>query len=303
MPKPLSILYRGFLSSCNYGCTYCPFAKHTESVLEHQRDAVALEKFVQWLEARVSPISVFFTPWGEALIRTRYQKAVQRLTNTAHLEKVVVQTNGSWGLTWLEAVNLEKLALWITFHPSETSLEKFVARVHRLFELGVRFSVGVVGIRENLDLIEALRHAIPPEIYLWINAFDRRGKNYYSPEMLKRFVEIDPHFALNLERYKSRGQACSAGHTVVSVDGFGTARRCHFIETPIGSIYEPDFETKLEPKACSRSLCDCHIGYVHLEKLGLDKVFAGGILERIPSNWDYFSAPGSSIPERQSIAN
>ena len=27
----LSILYRGPLSSCNYGCEYCPFAKHRET--------------------------------------------------------------------------------------------------------------------------------------------------------------------------------------------------------------------------------------------------------------------------------
>ena len=282
----LSILYRGFLSSCNYACAYCPFAKHTESKAEHMRDAAALEKFLTWVEARGTPTNVFFTPWGEALIRTRYQKAVQRLSNLAHLEKVVVQTNGSWGLRWLEQVNLEKLALWITFHPSETSLEKFATRAKELLRLGVRFSVGAVGIRENLLLFEQLREAIPPEIYLWINAFDRRGQNYYSPEALECLTKIDPYFTLNLERYKSRGQACSAGHTVISVDGFGMARRCHFIETPIGSIYTPDFEEKLKPKPCSRSFCDCHIGYVHLEKLGLQEVFAGGVLERIPSHWN-----------------
>ncbi len=282
----LSILYRGFLSSCNYACAYCPFAKHTESKVEHMRDAVALEKFLTWVEARGKPTSVFFTPWGEALIRTRYQKAVQRLSNLAHLEKVVVQTNGSWGLRWLEQVNLEKLALWITFHPSETSLEKFTTRANELVRLGVRFSVGAVGIRENLVLLEQLREAIAPKIYLWINAFDRRERNYYSPEALERLTKIDPYFALNLERYKSRGQTCSAGHTVISVDGFGMARRCHFIETPIGSISTPDFEEKLLPKACSRSFCDCHIGYVYLEKLGLQEVFAGGILERIPSQWN-----------------
>jgi MoaA/NifB/PqqE/SkfB family radical SAM enzyme len=282
----LSILYRGFLSSCNYACTYCPFAKHTESRAEHQRDAVALEKFTSWVESRAASTNVFFTPWGEALVRSRYQKAVQRLSHSANLEKIVVQTNGSWGLRWLEAVNLEKLALWITFHPSETTLGKFVTRAKELLALGVRFSIGAVGIRENLGLLEQLRNAIPPEIYLWVNAFDRRGQDYYSPEMLERFTKLDPLFTLNLERYKSRGQICHAGHTVISVDGLGIARRCHFIETPIGSIYQPDFEEKLQPKACSRAFCDCHIGYVHLERLGLYDVFAGGILERIPRHWN-----------------
>jgi hypothetical protein len=30
-------------------------------------------------------------------------------------------------------------------------------------------------------------------------------------------------------------------------------------------------------------VCDCHIGYVHLETLPLYDVFAGGVLERIPA--------------------
>jgi hypothetical protein len=30
-------------------------------------------------------------------------------------------------------------------------------------------------------------------------------------------------------------------------------------------------------------VCDCHIGYVHLESLPLYDVFAGGVLERIPA--------------------
>ncbi len=283
--KPLSILYRGFLSSCNYACGYCPFAKHLETPAEHQRDAAALERFVQWVEARAAPTSVFFTPYGEALVRSRYQKAVQRLSRLPHLEKVVVQTNGSWGLDWLTGVNLQKLALWITFHPSETSIEKFVTRATLLLERGVRFSVGVVGIRENLEGIQNLRDQLPDSVYLWINAFDRRGRDYYTPDTLKRLIQIDPYFALNLERYPARGQDCHAGNSVISIDSYGIARRCHFIEMPIGNIYELEFEQQLKPKPCTRAVCDCHIGYVHLESLGLYDVFEGGILERIPKNW------------------
>ncbi|MEO0844412.1 MAG: radical SAM protein, partial [Cyanobacteria bacterium J06643_5] len=33
---------------------------------------------------------------------------------------------------------------------------------------------------------------------------------------------------------------------------------------------------------CSNDTCHCHIGYVHLDYLELDKVFGDGILERIP---------------------
>jgi sulfatase maturation enzyme AslB (radical SAM superfamily) len=44
----LSILYRGPLSSCNYGCEYCPFAKREESYAQLETDRVALLRFVAW---------------------------------------------------------------------------------------------------------------------------------------------------------------------------------------------------------------------------------------------------------------
>ena len=59
-------------------------------------------------------------------------------------------------------------------------------------------------------------------------------------------------------------------------------RRCHFIAEPIGNVYEPAWRDALVPRPCSNVDCHCHIGYVHLDYLELDKVFAGGLLERIP---------------------
>jgi MoaA/NifB/PqqE/SkfB family radical SAM enzyme len=282
---PLKILYRGDLASCNYACAYCPFAKHQETRAERLRDSADLERFVQWVAAQDTPISVFFTPWGEALVRKRYQEAMARLSHLPHLEKVVAQTNGAWGMGWLAQTNLEKLALWMTFHPTQTSLARFAQRIQHLLERGVRLSVGVVGIREQIAEIEALRATLPDSVYVWVNAYDRRGAGYYSPELLERLTAVDPLFHLNLERYRSRSKACSTGHTVISVAGDGTAQRCHFIQTPIGNIYEAGFLELLRPTPCSKAICDCHIGYVHLEELGLYQTFAGGILERIPRNY------------------
>ena len=44
-----------------------------------------------------------------------------------------------------------------------------------------------------------------------------------------------------------------------------------------GSFYDA-----LRPRSCTNDDCGCHIGYVHLEYLELDKVFGAGILERVP---------------------
>ena len=61
--------------------------------------------------------------------------------------------------------------------------------------------------------------------------------------------------------------------------------RCHFIETPIGNVYDGDWERHLRPTPCTNDTCGCHIGYVHLPRLRLDEVFGDGLPERVPSAW------------------
>lgn len=278
----LSILYRGPLSSCNYGCPYCPFAKHAETDEEHQADAHALERFVSWAQARVHDrLSVFFTPWGEALIRSRYQKAMVRLSNMAHLDKVAIQTNGSCRLEWVEQCDKSRLGLWVTYHPGETSRARFVQKCREMATRQVRFSVGVVGLKEHAEEIEALRRELPPHVYLWVNAF-KRVENYYSPEEAAFLEAIDPLFPFNNQRHESLGRQCRTGQSVISVDGEGVMRRCHFVKAPIGNIYEPGWEEALRPRPCSNRTCGCHIGYVHMNTLGLYDAFGSGVLERIP---------------------
>src|SRR6267378_6710645 len=210
----LSILYRGPLASCNYGCVYCPFAKHSETAPEHKEDKLALNRFIDWVEDRSGDsISVLFTPWGEALVRKRYQQALVRLTHMPNVQKAVIQTNLSCSLDWVESCNKSKLALWTTFHPSEVSRDRFVAKCRELDCRGVRFSVGVVGLREHAEEIEALRRDLPPSIYLWINAY-KRSADYYSVEDAERFEAIDPLFPVNNQNHPSLGRRCRCGKSV-----------------------------------------------------------------------------------------
>ncbi len=283
MALSLSILYRGPLASCNYACGYCPFAKHTETRQEHETDRLALERFVGWVAGRTGDhISVFFTPWGEALVRRRYQEALIALTGLPHVARAAIQTNLSCRLDWVEACDREKLALWATFHPGETTRERFLAKCLELDRRGVRFSVGVVGLKEHADAIDALRRELPEHVYLWINAY-KRLPDYYSADDLRRFEAIDPLFPINNQHHPSCGQECRAGHAVISVDGDGVVRRCHFIRALIGNIYAHDFEQALRPRVCTNATCGCHIGYVHMPALRLYEVFGDGMLERIPA--------------------
>ena len=121
----LTILYRGPLISCNYGCEYCPFAKRSQTAAELAEDRKALERFTDWVAQHPQHrISILFTPWGEALIHPWYQQALAKLTNLPNVDKAAIQTNLSCKLEWVEDCNRERLALWATFHPEWVSLEQ-----------------------------------------------------------------------------------------------------------------------------------------------------------------------------------
>ena len=232
----LTVLYRGPLSSCNYGCPYCPFAKRVENAAEHRADAAALTRFVDWVGAQPLALSVLFTPWGEALVRPRYQEAVTRLSLMPNVRQVAIQTNLSGKLGWLAEADRTKVGLWATFHPGEVAPALFLAKCAELETLGVRYSVGVVGKREHFPDIQRMRRALPAPVYLWVNAYSqgpRKRQGYYSAQEFSFLQGIDPLFEVNTRHYPTRGLSCAAGETVISVDGDGTARRCHFIPHPL----------------------------------------------------------------------
>ncbi len=205
-----------------------------------------------------------------------------QLTALPQVVRVAIQTNLSCGLDWIEACDRTRLALWTTFHPGQVGRAQFLAKCQHLHRSGVRFSVGVVGLREHFDEIEALRRELPEDVYLWVNAYKDRT-NYYQEEEANWLSTIDPLFAFNNQRHPSAGRECRAGHTVISVDGDGTVRRCHFIREPLGNLYDAGFERCLRPRTCTNATCGCHIGYVHLLHLKLYEVFGDGVLERIPA--------------------
>ena len=277
----LDVLYRGPLASCNYGCEYCPFAKRKDSREALAIDRASWRRFVDWATALPpdDELGVLVTPWGEALIRRWYQDGLVELSQLPQVRRCAAQTNLSGPLDWVAAANPDRLALWCTYHPEWTTLDAFLAQTHVLSDAGVHYSVGVVGQREYGDAARALRAALPADVYLWINAVKALA---YDASEIAAWEAIDPLFRINVERWPSLGKSCGAGERAITVDGGGTMRRCHFIAEPIGNIYEPGWRDALVPRSCTNFDCHCHIGYVHLDYLELDKMFADGLLERVP---------------------
>ncbi|RAY10901.1 radical SAM protein [Actinomadura craniellae] len=274
----MTILYRGPLASCDYDCGYCPFAKRRDSPEQLRADRAALERFTAWVAGRPHGVSVLFTPWGEGLVRSWYRRALVELSRLPHVGRVAIQTNLGQRIGWTAGADLTKLAFWATYHPDQVPYARFLGRCRELAERGVRHSAGIVGLPEHLAAARRLRADLPPEVYLWVNAAE--GRSYTDAEAAQ-WSEIDPLFSYSRHPHPSRGVPCRTGDTVISVDGDGTVRRCHFVSEVLGNLYDGTFRPRRSP--CPHEICDCHIGYVHLESLPLYDVFAGGILERVPA--------------------
>ncbi len=278
----MMILYRGPLASCNYDCPYCPFAKRRDSPEQLRADRSALGRFVDW--ATENPdghqLSVLFTPWGEGLTRRWYRDAMVTLSHLSHVDRVAIQTNLSCRLDWLAGADPSTVALWATYHPGEVSRAAFLAKCAELQRLGIRYSVGTVGLPEHLAETRALRSELPEHVYLWVNAAD--GHSYDAPAEAA-WSAIDPLFGVQRAPARLRRPRMSRWRV-----GHLRAGRRHRAPLPLhpATARQPLRRLvpgRVAPRPCTNALCDCHIGYVHLKRLPLYDVFAGGVLERIPA--------------------
>jgi hypothetical protein len=294
----LSILYRGPLASCDYDCAYCPFAKRRDSPEQLRADRAALARFTAWVREQTDDrISILFTPWGEALTRSWYREAMVELSHLPHVTRVAAQTNLSCRLDWMERADLDTFALWSTYHPDQVAFERFADKHHGLVARGVRHSVGIVGMPEHLDAARRMASVLAQDgTYLWINGAE--GHSYTDAEAAQ-WTELDPLFEVSRSPHPSFGRPCRTGESVISVDGDGKVRRCHFVPKNdpaqlLGSnLYDGSFRAALQPRPCPQLQCDCHIGYVHMPELGLYDAFGDGVLERVLR-----SAPAVRTPLR-----
>ena len=261
-------MYRGDLSSCNYDCSYCPFAKGIDSKALTAQDRAGLERFVAWCETTAFSLRILFTPWGEALVRKHYREAFVRLSHMGNVRELGIQTNLSRDPSWLAAAHKANVNLWCTYHPSQTTRLRFLHRLEQLVQMGIGFSVGMVALKEDFAEIQSMHQTLQElarrggkPIYLWLNAYDARTADYYRPQDIAMLSAIDSQFAYNAQPISSLGADCRAGHSAISVNAQGEVKPCHFLQRSLGNLYDGSFEQKLSSQPCPNAQCDCYIGY------------------------------------------
>lgn len=247
--------YRGYLTSCNYSCEYCPFSKRKMTAEQEKKDREALEKFLCQMEAETEEHALQIVPYGEALVHSYYWEAMAKFSRIRTEVYTGCQTNLSFPVeqmvSFFESCGGEKrkLRLWCTFHPSMTSVDTFVSQCRKLAQAGIAYCVGVVGDPDEYSSIQTLREELPEEIYVWINRMEGRKKRYTETE-IQEFQKIDPYFFLELQHFRADSNLCR--HSVFQ-EAKGDRYFCNLHAAQAGR--------SSDNHSCKRKECNCYLAY------------------------------------------
>ena len=217
-----------------------------------------------------------FVPDGEALIHQYYNEAIARLCEKDAIKKIGCQTNLSFSvkdfLASFDSVSdyRSKLRLWCSFHPSQTSLGSFLEKCKELYQNGICFSVGAVGIQKHIELLEELRRQLPDDIYFWLNAVEGSRIKYTQSE-IDSFLAIDPLFSHELAEYQAKDKFCLGGKESIFVEESGDVFACVISRKKLGNIYTGNFagwtrcgysdSLRNAPQVCQAAKCHCYLAY------------------------------------------
>lgn len=297
----LMVLFRSRLEWCNFTCHYCPWNAEKTSVTsaDFQQDEARIFLVIDQVGRLTQEVEFFITPKAEYLVLAYWREAVRRLLKMEQVSRVTVQTNLSFDLpSFLDQINAEKLALWTTYHPTEVSdrqQELLLQQWDLLITRQVPFSVGIVGTRANLSVLESLRARLDRRVYLWVNAYKREA-NYYKAEEVAFIRSIDPLFDLNNQHFPSLAKPCNAGYNAVYLDDVGDIRRCFFVGQVIGNIFRDGWLTQENAQLCPVSTCDCYVGQMHIPELAFRQIYGRNLAVRIPASWPNRTTEWVALP-------
>jgi pyruvate-formate lyase-activating enzyme len=290
---PLAIFYVSPLRRCNFKCSYC--VSHQPSItdtLEWHRteDKAQHQQVVEWICRLPHRVRLRLGSAGEPFVSAAYLNSVVRLTHSANLEFVEVLTNGSWGTAQFEKFisecDVRKLTLWMTYHHSEITLERFVAAAVQARSSGATVIVHALLFPDNLKAANALKemcskHGLTLHVGLGLNINNAYPEGSRVPVLDQE--DADPtllslNVAFPAEVYdlvaSPRGALCSAGHNYIYINRRAEVHQCntyakYYPSLMLGSAANPDFVLNLRTDtyyACGTpERCVCVEDYQHLQ--------------------------------------
>jgi MoaA/NifB/PqqE/SkfB family radical SAM enzyme len=263
---------------CNFRCSYCvsteDYAKSNTLNWLKDTDQANFETIVRWIGTRPFPVGVRLATLGEPFASWDFLRQTAWLTQQDGVRFVELLTNGSLLKQRLpkisETTNLERLSLWITWHPTEISIDRLLeGAILAQEQYGCFVVINSLLFPDNIQQVDQLRTRATQaglrfNLDLGYDASGEYGTYSTSDEVVPiksktdwqaEAVRLgaDPHvLSINLAALDDvRGKACSAGHDnlFIGIDGevYPCSRYSEIGESRLGNILDPDFELNLRP--------------------------------------------------------
>lgn len=281
MTGPMRIWYVAGQRLCNFDCPYCvstgDWSKSRRYDWTDPADRDVFAAAVGWIGRLPHPVEVRLASLGEPFASSFFLQQAGWLTRRDSVRYVELLSNASLLARRLpllaEAADMTKVSLWLTWHPGQISLEKFITAAALaqdtygcfvvvntlLFDPAdaaqarrVRDAAQQAGLRFNLDLgydsatptasptgAVPLLRAAPHDHERAVNAVEEAGGDVALTRLALTALA------------GPRGLACRAGHDYLFIDIHGVAYRCSRYAAdglrPLGRVLDPGFRLQTRP--------------------------------------------------------
>jgi hypothetical protein len=148
--RPPVVLLRWVMTEwCNYTCPYCPQTHERRAPKGSGMTAHAFDNFPaeRWLEAfdrhfADKRLSMVITGGEPFVDRKAMPVLLAYLTGLDGLECLRIDTNAWWNPDDYSGLDKSRIILMCTFHPSQTTADRFFSRIDALLRAG--FQIGMV---------------------------------------------------------------------------------------------------------------------------------------------------------------
>jgi MoaA/NifB/PqqE/SkfB family radical SAM enzyme len=302
MTQPaIDVWYMPHQILCNFDCAYCSTAEVRGDRMWGTEDgAQVYRRIIEKIAALPHPIRLRMVTAGEPFVSKELLEGAAWLSHQPNIQFVEMLTNGSFRETqfrkFAAEAQIEKISLWITYHPTQIEAERVVAAARLASDLGAFVVVHALLFPDTVETTARVQ-ALCREAGIRTDVTS--GHNYngaYDGHSSLPIADTDPAWMASMYRHRGalesmmvahgnlRGAPCSAGHDYVYITPVGSVFPCYryaqnLPRTQLGNILDDGFVLELRAKEyapCAMETgCYCKEDYFHL-KIARDQLQMSG---------------------------
>lgn len=263
---------------CNYSCEYCAQQHNRKQIYRgspgHWADNRPWQEWYGAFERHFGAYdTTFHITGGEPLLdRKNMLSLLVALTSAPWVKVVGFDTNGTFASDW-PGVDLAKVELQLSFHPTQTTEDAYFGRLNALLAAGWRvlYTAFVVHPGQFADLRRFAQRSMSAGIPVHVMPLDFDIRTYSAAEQ-KEFQLYIPAVDVYQMGDRTRGESCRYPTLAYEIDPNGKAIvPCH---RTYGMAYHGDLFAELPPlkshNICPKTTCTCEERYTHIDRLQLN---------------------------------